>query len=48
MGALQVLSEEEVGRYRSDGFLVPEYRLPGEMVERLLARPASLLRIGWS
>lgn len=43
MGVLAVLSEAEVRRYRADGFLVPEYRLPPEVVERLLAATQQLV-----
>lgn len=43
MGTPTVLSEEEVDRYRRDGFLVPEFRLPDEAIERLLAATGKLI-----
>jgi len=43
MSTPTILSDEEVGRYHRDGFLVPEFRLPGEVIDRLLAATGKLI-----
>lgn len=43
MGAPNVLCDEEVRRYRADGFLVPDFRLPADVVERLRAAADQLV-----
>ncbi|MDH4145570.1 MAG: phytanoyl-CoA dioxygenase family protein [Acidimicrobiia bacterium] len=35
MGSSKVLSDDEVSRYRQDGYLIPEFRLPRVLVDRL-------------
>jgi hypothetical protein len=39
----QVLSADEVRLYRANGFLIPEYRIPEELVQRLLAATCQLI-----
>lgn len=38
-----VLSDDEVRRYRADGFLVPQFRLPGELLHRLQVATGQLI-----
>ena len=37
MGVSQALSDDDVRRYRRDGFLVPEYRIPDQLLGRLVS-----------
>lgn len=41
MGSL--LTKDEIGRYRRDGFLIPSYRLSGAVVDRLSAATQQLI-----
>jgi hypothetical protein len=43
MGAPTVLSADEVQRFHRDGFLIPSYRLPDDVVDRLLAATQKLI-----
>ncbi len=43
MGTTKVLSDDEVRRHQRDGFVVPEFRLPAEVVDRLLAATRQLV-----
>lgn len=43
MGVSQALSDDDVRRYRRDGFLVPEYRLPDELLSRLVSATEQLI-----
>ncbi len=43
MGGSQVLSDDDVRCYRSNGFMVPEYRLPDELLRRLQAATQQLI-----
>lgn len=43
MSAPQALSEDEVRRFRADGFLVPDYRLPTDVIDRLQAATEQLI-----
>lgn len=43
MGASPTLSNDDVRQYRRDGFFVPDYRLPDELLGRLLAATEQLI-----
>lgn len=43
MGTPLALSEQEIARYRADGFLIPEFRLGADVLERLRAASEQLV-----